>query len=193
MTKNPSLNLRIPFNDGLVQGYYEDEENGLRHFHFYGTADTWDSLCNFIAFKLPIVHAGFKLQADRALSIIEGINGKDRVHWPKLYFTGHSLGGAIATLLTFSLKEYVIKCEVCGCPRVGGFIWWLLSHKLPVTRYEVKGDVVPKLPPWWLLWKHTGKVVKVPYTGEVKSDPIENALAHHVISAYSPHVPFSLE
>lgn len=74
----------------------------------------------------------------------------------RLLVTGHSLGGAIATLayadLGFSSKLPTTmdrQCCVFGSPLVGNqaFRERLLSNGLSVVRFENIGDPVPKLPP----------------------------------------------
>ena len=62
--------------------------------------------------------------------------------------TGHSLGGAIAAILTFIMndKNYLIKqCVTFGQPRVTNHKEGQLSH-LPLLRVINQGDIVPTVP-----------------------------------------------
>jgi pimeloyl-ACP methyl ester carboxylesterase len=67
---------------------------------------------------------------------------------------GHSLGGALATLLAMDLPEVRLRIadvSTFGSPRVGNKTFarafnWFLGHRS--TRYVNENDIVPTLPPW---------------------------------------------
>ncbi len=76
---------------------------------------------------------------------------------------GHSLGGALATLCALDLQyknpDIDIECVTLGSPRVGN--WWFYksyNKRVPKTVRIVHGnDIVTRLPPAWLFYKHVGK------------------------------------
>lgn len=143
------------FDDGLVQGYWEDTEKGV-HVHFYGTNQTRDVLSDIDVVKGPWqqfkgIHQGFAYYADRALEIVHGLPIKGVPAW----FTGHSLGAAIAVLLAAYFER---PATVAGCPRVGGIMFGIQSRKSFVTRKQIIGDLVTHLPPFWLGYIHKGEV-----------------------------------
>ena len=76
---------------------------------------------------------------------------------------GHSLGGALATLcavdLQYNFTQLRVSCVTLGSPRVGNF-WFYKSYnkRVPKTVRIVHGnDIVTRLPPAWLFYKHVGK------------------------------------
>lgn len=78
----------------------------------------------------------------------------------KLWFTGHSLGAAMATIM--SSRCYYEKAlpnpeelYTYGSPRAGwpGFVDTMMtSHQ----RWVNNNDIVTTVPPWWLGYKHDG-------------------------------------
>ena len=64
-----------------------------------------------------------------------------------LFITGHSLGGALATVATKKLKyKKMAACYTFGSPRVGNEDW-MLTIKTPVYRIVNSADPVTMLPP----------------------------------------------
>ena len=91
-------------------------------------------------------HAGFvKSARDLALDIAElkyKFNGK------KIYFTGHSQGGAVAVLAAQICVERwgmdVEKVVVFGCPKP--FVFGRPDYKFNVVSYVMPWDIVTKVP-----------------------------------------------
>jgi triacylglycerol lipase len=79
-----------------------------------------------------------------------------------LYITGHSLGGAIATLATKRLKHVGghAATYTFGAPRVGNEDW-IASIKTPVYRIVNSADIVPMLPPGGMLVDSIGWIAKL--------------------------------
>ena len=71
---------------------------------------------------------------------------------PPLYITGHSLGGALATIATKHLESSyqngVAACYTFGSPRVAGPTW-ISTIKTPIYRVVNAADSVTMLPPSW--------------------------------------------
>lgn len=103
-------------------------------------------------------------------------DGRQRRFW----FTGHSLGGAIATLAAgrffansqnYRQNEF-IGLYTFGCPRVGNRRF---RDAYPITsayRFEHNRDIVARIPPWWLFWyRHIGKRFYINRLGQLHRQP----------------------
>jgi len=86
----------------------------------------------------------------------------------KIIITGHSLGGALATLCAFDLKQFgdkfgEVQCVTFGSPRVGNrhFVR-LFSEMVPGSlRFVYGSDVVTKVPPVIFFYRHVEKLIKL--------------------------------
>lgn len=82
----------------------------------------------------------------------------------RLIFTGHSMGGAIATIaildyaLNYPNQINILHCITFGCPRVGNWYFCNLFSKTiamnNVIRFANKIDPVTFVPPLLFLFKH---------------------------------------
>ena len=138
-----------------TQGYIAaDAERILVAFR--GTAGLPDWLTNIQIAKDPgpkgHVHEGFQdaffVSTLRIGSLLGGMKGHRDI-----WVTGHSLGGALATLLVATLIENGIDVKglyTYGAPRVGDgeFAKWLNGKLRNRCNYRVvnEGDIVPHLP-----------------------------------------------
>lgn len=148
---------------------------------FRGTEpDDWrDLLDNVQAILIPWdrpgtnVHSGFKQSLERVWRRLEGrldaLSASRRV-----WFTGHSLGGALATLAADRFSKSAGICTI-GSPRVGdsafarGFDARFRSHAL---RYVNDADIVTHVPPPVLLpYKHVGGLRHIDPDGNVSPQP----------------------
>ncbi|BCR89853.1 lipase family protein [Aspergillus chevalieri] len=148
-------------NENDVAGYLAaDTTNNLLVLSFRGsrTIDNWIDNIDFIQEDITDVcndcwaHGGWW---DAWQEVADELSGqiKDAVNqYPdyKMVFTGHSLGGALATIAATVLRNegYTIDLYTYGSPRVGNEA---LSEYITAqgTLYRVThtNDVVPKLPP----------------------------------------------
>ncbi len=97
------------------------------------------------------VHEGFyqAFQAVEAL-VREDLDKPEYASLP-LYITGHSLGGALAVVATYCLaSDSIAACYTYGSPRVGNREFGL-GIKPPIYRVVNAADLVPRLPPSYLL------------------------------------------
>ena len=104
------------------------------------------------------VHKGFKVALDRVwpelseyLLQMQGIGGGRRSNW----FTGHSLGGALAALAARRFGP-VRSVTTFGAPRVGN-MRFRRHYPIQAFRFVNNNDIVPLLPPWFF-YKHIGRL-----------------------------------
>ena len=125
---------------------------------FRGTQQIRDWITNFQAEKVPVrsnrpgdrqalgnVHKGFNAAFKSVEHQIDEYL-KDARDLP-LYITGHSLGGALATLATWYIEsDHLAACYTFGAPRVGDD--GLQSRfRTPIYRIVNGADPVPYVPP----------------------------------------------
>lgn len=94
------------------------------------------------------VHTGFTEAFDNVSGLITRVlNKKEHANAP-LYITGHSLGGALATIAAKRLQHPggIAACYTFGSPRVGDEEW-VAGIKAPVYRVVNAADCVTMLPP----------------------------------------------
>jgi len=119
------------------------------------------------------VHRGFNREVDDIWADLEGhLDGETRVVW----FTGHSLGGAMATIcamrcaqLRLERPEFVEPREVItfGSPRVGNKRY--VQHAdVNLLRWVNNNDIVTRVPPTWLRYRHSGTRMYLDRFGDVR-------------------------
>lgn len=101
-------------------------------------------------------HEGFALEADKVLSELEGLIGKGK----RVYFTGHSLGGAVASILCQQWPDQVnVQTPyVFASPR---FAWAQQAEQSRRYMFQKSNDPVPHLPPrsWGFSDRGTEQVI----------------------------------
>jgi len=116
------------------------------------------------------VHAGFLRQYDSCRQLIRdyALVKQWRHNYPEILVTGHSLGGALSVLCALDLAvnpiaENGVKIKVItfGAPRTGNAGFCHLFNKLCAhhIRCVHRHDVVPKVPPELLSFKHVNNSV----------------------------------
>jgi len=114
------------------------------------------------------VHRGFSSAYECISQEIENELSKPNYSELALYITGHSLGGAIATVATKRLKHIGghAATYTFGAPRVGNEDW-VATIKTPVYRIVNSADIVPMLPPNGMVIDALGWLIKlIPAYGE---------------------------
>jgi triacylglycerol lipase len=155
---------------------------------FRGTeGDQWSDIFDDVQFRQEpwngtsrMVHRGFKAAHDRlwpALApLLEHLGGTRRV-----WFSGHSLGGALATL---AADRYTATAGVCtvGSPRVGDVAFAAAFNArfgARALRYVNDSDIVTHVPPpsfFTFRYKHVGERRQIAADGTVSTEP--PALVH---------------
>ena len=115
------------------------------------------------------IHQGFKEEVDKIYDVV--LVKIERLTGHKIWVTGHSLGGAMATILAQRLEfaggHDVDTLYTFGSPRAGGpkFRAWCDKH-LKHQRFVNNNDVVPCVPTVFR-WRHSGSCHYIKSTGEV--------------------------
>ena len=87
----------------------------------------------------------------------------------KIHITGHSLGGAMATICAKRLQEEGIEPHCLytyGSPRVGDKKW-VSTLQVDHYRFQNNNDVVCKVPFWLMGYRHHGKNVYIGFNGTI--------------------------
>jgi predicted lipase len=150
--------IYIDNKDTGAQAYILKKNNTL-YFVFRGTQELKDIIedLNILRVKFDentLVHKGFYQQFDSLIPLIAKIFIEKNLHDDinTMYFIGHSLGGALATLASAHYgklfqNKYII-CHTFGCPRVGNSAFTKMFSKYvnENTRVYNKDDPVPMVP-----------------------------------------------
>ena len=110
------------------------------------------------------VHEGFFDQyATIRMDIREEISNRDKNK--KIFITGHSLGGALATLCHYYDYFYDDSAMsiTFGSPRVGNNEFKKDFNLLKLESYRIVygEDTITKVPTLWMKFKHVGKKIKL--------------------------------
>jgi triacylglycerol lipase len=115
------------------------------------------------------VHSGFNREVDDLWPLLQGVLSKNR---QPVWFCGHSLGGALATLCAFrcrtaALASKLQELHTFGSPRVGCHRW--IRHA-PANHYRWvnNNDVVTRMPPRWWGYRHCGKEMYLDRFGRLR-------------------------
>lgn len=154
--KNGGFDLVKTFSEGSTQAFL------ARNYYyavlaFRGTEPKkWEDVqADIRAYKTSVsegkVHAGFlEAYTEVAEEIVKSLVDSNQDKWP-LYITGHSLGGALATVATRELEttggvgDQIAACYTFGSPRVGNRKYED-TIKVPIYRVVHSTDVVTLVP-----------------------------------------------
>ena len=122
-----------------------------------------------VAETIGRVHRGFKQEVDDLWPILEkALLDNTKTLW----FTGHSLGGAMTTICAGRcLLSYISsnpeQVYTYGSPRVGNKRY--INHaKVDYLRWVNNNDIVTRVPPAWLGYRHTGQEMYLNANGKIK-------------------------
>lgn len=116
------------------------------------------------------VHRGFNAEVDDLWPRLEeSLHDNERTLW----FTGHSLGGAMATICAgrcflSEIKSLPYALFTYGSPRVGDkrFVNFVeLNH----TRWVNNNDIVTRVPPAWMGYRHSGQEMYFDRDGRIRN------------------------
>ncbi len=126
-------------------------------------------LSSVMAETVGRVHRGFKREVDDLWPRLEqALVNNTRTLW----FAGHSLGGAMAAICAGRCVLSYIKSNphalfTYGSPRVGNRRY-VNYVQLEVYRWVNNNDIVPRLPPAWLGYRHKGQEVYLNAFGKIR-------------------------
>lgn len=142
------------------------EEGGAKHFEFVtsGLEGVGGDLAP--AHPRAQMHLGF---VTAYMTVQDHVHNYIVKHQPKkITITGHSLGGALATLCAIDMKltylsKYDVELFTYGAPRVGNTEFpELFNNAVPKSFRFVNGlDVVPAVPRTWQGYKHVNHEIKI--------------------------------
>lgn len=159
-TGNVEFDIAI-WNDYVIIAFEgSDGKNDWKHnFKFMKTVPDFVQMGKGVK-----IHRGFDAEYKEACYIIHNELIKEKYKdFEKILVTGHSLGGALATLCAVDLAITYPYCEVVmiseGAPRVGNLRFKKFYHEVVFESIRVVNDLdtVCKAPPSWMFYKHVGK------------------------------------
>jgi triacylglycerol lipase len=115
------------------------------------------------------VHRGFKREVDDLWPRLEqALVNNTRTLW----FTGHSLGAAMAAICAGRCKLSYIKSNpralfTYGCPRVGSRRY-VNYVQLETYRWVNNNDIVTRVPPSWFGYRHKGREIYLNAYGKIR-------------------------
>ena len=139
-------------------------------------ADEWNDLkadinaVQDLAETVGKVHRGFKKEVDDLWPMMEK---KLAQNTKNLWFTGHSLGGAMATIcagrcLLSTINSSPQQIQTFGSPRVGNKRY--INHaKVDYIRWVNNNDIVTRSPPVWMGYRHCGTEIYLDSEGRIKT------------------------
>ena len=115
------------------------------------------------------VHGGFKDEVDHLWpELAKALESNEK----PLYFTGHSLGGAMAQIFSRPMqavrtwKVEPLEIQTFGSPRVGDKRY--ITHcKIKKIRWVNNNDFVPRFPPAIFGYRHTGLEMYIDHAGKI--------------------------
>ena len=104
------------------------------------------------------VHSGFQQEVnDLWMDVLAEIEHNDQLKVRKdVYMTGHSLGAAMATIA--ATRYQPVELHTFGSPRVGG-PKFIRNIKCTHYRFMNNNDIVCRIPPAWLGFRHHGEMI----------------------------------
>jgi triacylglycerol lipase len=115
------------------------------------------------------VHRGFKREVDDLWPRLEqALVNNTRTLW----FTGHSLGGAMAAICAGRCVLSTIRSNpralfTFGSPRVGNKRY-VNYVEFEAYRWVNNNDIVPRVPPAWLGYRHKGQEIYLNAYGQIR-------------------------
>jgi triacylglycerol lipase len=143
----------------VCRGTEPHEWNDIR-----ADANAWTVLA-----EVGRLHRGFKSEVDHLWPMIEK---RIRENQRPVWFAGHSLGGAMATICAGRCKLSSIPSNpralfTFGSPRVGNRAY-IHAVKLPHYRWIHNNDIVARVPPRWMGYTHCGYEIYLDSNGHLR-------------------------
>jgi endonuclease G len=161
--------LESPCDPDAFGYVVRENETGSIIVGIRGTMTPEEWVKNFTAIPQPFsavpgfgfVHLGFEKMWMRIRDdVMDALRDLPDVR--RITFLGHSLGGAMATLGTVDIKKNLnrptVDLATIGCPRIGQIRFRNNFDNLNIKALRVAEirDIVPHVPPMFLVWSHVG-------------------------------------
>lgn len=162
-----------------TQLYILKKEEDTLYVVFRGTSSIKDVLVDLKISRVRMrknikVHSGFYNQFKSVeLEITKRLIKEENIK--KIFFTGHSLGGALAQIAAAYYSDIFdfahVVCHTFGSPRVGNryFVEWFSQNVDEYVRVINKKDPVPMIPSFHY-WNHTPNCMVLYGDGKIKKD-----------------------
>lgn len=116
------------------------------------------------------VHRGFKYALNDVWNDVIEHMEKCEANKKQIFITGHSLGAALATLVAGRLNNPNVVLYTYGSPRVGSKKWNSMQ-KFTHYRFRNNNDLVTRIPPAFMGFRHNGKFMYFDTNSEVSENP----------------------
>lgn len=115
------------------------------------------------------VHSGFKCEVDDIWPVLEGALRDNQL---PVWFCGHSLGAAMATICAYLCKTSQIasnprELHTFGSPRIG-CRKYIRHAQVDHYRWVHNNDIVTRVPPVWMGYRHCGAEVYLDRNGRIR-------------------------
>ena len=129
------------------------------------------------------VHSGFQQEVnDLWMDILAEIEHNQQLKVQKdIYMTGHSLGAAMATIA--ATRHSPVELFTFGSPRVGG-AKFIKNIKCPHLRFMNNNDIVCRVPPSWLGFRHHGEMIYFGRNGNKQPKPTWADMFYGVLNSW---------
>jgi len=129
------------------------------------------------------VHSGFQEEVDDVwMDIVKTLEHNDQLKIRKdVYITGHSLGAAMATISATRYNPE--ELFTFGSPRVGGNLF-IKNIKCPHYRFMNNNDIVCRIPPAFLGFRHHGEMIYFNRLGEKQDGPTWGDMLYGILQSW---------
>jgi len=129
------------------------------------------------------VHGGFQQEVnDLWMEIVKELDHNIQLKNPRdLFFTGHSLGAAMATIA--ATRQTPEALFTFGSPRVGG-PYFIKNIHCPHMRVMNNNDIVCRIPPAWLGFTHHGNMIYFNRDGILAPKPTWKDLFYGILNSW---------
>jgi len=221
---DPANGVRVSafFNDTLsqTQGAIVETDDafivvfrGTESDFLNDPADAIDWVVDIAALDTDGVHSGFAFAASRVMPALAALAADARAEGRRVWLTGHSLGGAVATVLARQLELDGLTVQgvyTYGAPRVfsdsTAIAYDALFAARPTQRWVNDLDPVTHVPPTfgWFGYSHVGQINNIVPSASgclVQLDDAERLLGYSVPDHFTPrylgrmyqHLPADLQ
>lgn len=131
------------------------------------------------------VHGGFQKEVnDLWMEVLSHVDHNSQLKKPKaIYLCGHSLGAAMATIASTRLNGQVEHLYTFGSPRVGGPLF-VKNIQCKHSRFMNNNDIVARIPPAWLGFRHHGEMIYFNKNGDRQTKPTWADLFYGILNSW---------